>query len=90
LGLRLFQQLFYPLCIAHEGGSVEVGPAHGVSCAVFNILASLLLEFYVARGGSEVCLSLNPPNTFCTQNGAVKETRLKLEFKQYEVYEEKI
>ena len=50
---------------------------------------SLLLEFYVARDGSEVCLSLNPPNAFCTQNGAVKETRLELEFKRYEVYEDR-
>ena len=40
-----FQQLFYSLRIAREGGFVEVGLVHGVSCAVFNILVSLLLEF---------------------------------------------
>jgi hypothetical protein len=44
----------------------------------------------VAKDGSEACLSLNPPKAFCAQNGAVKEVRLELEFKQYEVYEEKI
>jgi hypothetical protein len=54
-----------------------------------NILHPYTVEVYVARDGSEVCLSLNPPKAFCTQNGAVKETRLELEFKRYEVYEEK-
>jgi hypothetical protein len=44
----------------------------------------------VAKDGSEACLSLNPPKAFCAQNGAVKEVRLELEFKQYEVYEEKM
>ncbi len=48
------------------------------------------VEVYVAKDGSEACLSLNPPKAFCAQNGAVKEVRLELEFKQYEVYEEKI
>jgi hypothetical protein len=27
---------------------------------------------------------------FCVQNGSVREVRLELEFKQYEVYEEKM
>ncbi len=49
-----------------------------------------MIEVYVARDGSEACLSLNPPKAFCTQNGSVREVRLELEFKQYEVYEEKI
>jgi hypothetical protein len=31
-----------------------------------------------------------PPKAYCAQDGAVKETKLELEFKQYEVYEEKI
>ncbi len=44
----------------------------------------------MARDGSEACLSLNPPKAFCAQNGSVREVRLELEFKQYEVYEEKI
>jgi hypothetical protein len=55
-----------------------------------NILHPYMIEVYVARDGSEVCLSLNPPNAFCAQNGTAKETRLELEFKRYETYEEKI
>jgi hypothetical protein len=39
---------------------------------------------------SLVCLSLNPPKAYCAQDGAVKETRLELEFSRYETYEEKI
>ncbi len=54
------------------------------------ILHPYTVEVYVAVDGSEACLSLNPPKAFCAQNGAVKETRLELEFKRYEVYEEKI
>jgi hypothetical protein len=48
-----------------------------------------MVEVYVARDGSEVCLSLNPPNAFCARNGAVKEVKLELEFKRYETYEDK-
>jgi hypothetical protein len=55
-----------------------------------SILHPYMVEVYVTRDGSEVCLSLNPPNAFCAQNGAVKETRLELELKRYEVYEEKM
>jgi hypothetical protein len=55
-----------------------------------SILHPYMVEVYVARDGSEVCLSLNPPNAFCAQNGAVKETKLELEFKRYETYEEKM
>jgi hypothetical protein len=44
----------------------------------------------VARDGSEACLSLNPPNAFCTRDGAVREVKLELEFSRYETYEEKI
>jgi len=47
------------------------------------------VEVYVARGGSETCLSLNPPNAFCARDGAVKEVRLELEFKRYETHEDK-
>jgi len=49
-----------------------------------------MVEAYVTRDGSEVCLSLNPPKAFCARDGAVKETRLELEFKRYETYEDKI
>jgi len=55
-----------------------------------SILHPYMVEMYVARDGSEACLSLNPPKAHCAQNGAVKETRLELEFKRYEVYEEKM
>jgi hypothetical protein len=48
------------------------------------------MEAYVARDGSEACISLTSSKAYCAQNGAVKETRLELEFKRYEVYEEKI
>ena len=54
-----------------------------------SILHSYMIEVYIAKDGSETCLSLNPPKAFCAQNGAVKEVRLELEFKRYEVYEEK-
>ena len=49
-----------------------------------------LIEVYVAVDGSEVCLTLNQLKTYCARNGAVRETKLELEFKRYEVYEEKI
>jgi hypothetical protein len=55
-----------------------------------NILHPYAVEVYVTRDGSEACLSLNPPKAFCARDGAVKETKLELEFKRYEVYEEKI
>ena len=54
-----------------------------------SILHPHTVKVYVAKDGSEVCLSLNPPKAFCAQNGALKEVRLELEFKQYETYEEK-
>jgi hypothetical protein len=47
-------------------------------------------EVYIAKDGSEACLSPNPPKALRAQNGAVKETRLELEFSRYEVYEEKM
>jgi len=55
-----------------------------------SILHPYTVEVYVARDGLEACLSLNPPKAFCARDGAVKETRLKLEFSRYETYEEKI
>ncbi len=55
-----------------------------------NILHPYMIEVYMTKDGSEVCLSLNPPKAFCAQNGAVREVRLELEFKRYEMYEEKM
>jgi hypothetical protein len=55
-----------------------------------NILHPYMVEVYVAVDGSETCLSLNPPKAYCAQNGAVKETRLELEFSRYETYEERM
>ncbi len=49
-----------------------------------NILHPYMIEVYVARDGSEACLSLNPPKAFCAQNGAAREVKLELEFKRYE------
>jgi hypothetical protein len=49
-----------------------------------------LVEVYVAVDGSEACLSLNQLKTYCARNGAVKEVKLELEFKRYEVCEDKI
>ncbi len=54
-----------------------------------SILHPYMVEAYVTRDGSEVCLSLDPPKAFCTQDGAVKEVKLVLEFNRYEVYEER-
>jgi hypothetical protein len=55
-----------------------------------SVLHLYMVEVYVAVDGSEACLSLDPPKAFCTQNGAVKETRRGLAFSRYETYEEKI
>ena len=49
-----------------------------------------LVEVYVARDESEVCLTLNQLKTYCARDGAVKEVKLEPEFKRYEVYEDKI
>ncbi len=43
---------------------------------------------YVAKDGSEACLSLTSSKTYCTQNGAARETRLELAFSRYETYKE--
>ncbi len=55
-----------------------------------SILHPYTVEVYVARDGSEACLSLTSSNAFCARNGAVRETKLELEFSRYETYEEKI
>jgi len=54
-----------------------------------SILHPYTVEVYVAKDGSEACLSLAASKAYCAQNGAVKEIRLELEFKRYESYEEK-
>ncbi len=55
-----------------------------------SILHPYAVEVYVARDGSDVCLSLTSSKAYCAQNGSVKETKLELEFKRYETYEDKI
>jgi hypothetical protein len=55
-----------------------------------SILHPYMVEVYVAKDGSEACLSLTSPKGFCAQDGAVKEVKLELEFKRYETHEEKI
>ncbi len=55
-----------------------------------SILHPYMVEVYVTGDGSEVCLSLNPPTAFCARDGAIRETKLELEFSRYEVYEDKI
>ncbi len=54
-----------------------------------NILHPYMVNAYVAKDGSEACLSLNPPKAFCARDGAVKEVRLELEFSRYETHEDK-
>ncbi len=54
-----------------------------------SILHPYMVEVYMARDGSEACLSLTPPKAYCAQNGTVKETKLELVFSRYEVYEDK-
>ncbi len=54
-----------------------------------SILHPYMVEVYVARDGSEACISLTPSKAFCSQNGAVREVKLELEFKRYETYEDK-
>jgi hypothetical protein len=55
-----------------------------------SILHPYMVEVYVAKDGSEACLSLTSSKAFCTRDGAVKEVKLELEFKRYETHEEKI
>ena len=55
-----------------------------------SILHPYTVEVYVARDGSESCLSLTSSKAYCAQDGAVREVKLELEFSRYETYEEKI
>ena len=62
----------------------------GVRQRPVGILHPYMVEMYVAKDGSEACLSLNPPKAFCARDGAVKEVKLELAFKRHETYEGKI
>jgi hypothetical protein len=44
------------------------------------ILHPYMVEVYVARDGSEACISLTSSKVFCAQNGAVRAVKLELEF----------
>jgi len=55
-----------------------------------SILHPYAVEVYVAKDGSEACLSLTSSKAFCARDGAVRETRLELAFSRYETYEDKM
>jgi hypothetical protein len=55
-----------------------------------SILHPYMVGVYVARDGSEACLSLNPPDAYCMRDGAVKKVRLELERVRLEPYEDKL
>jgi len=55
-----------------------------------SILHPYMVETYVAKDGSEACISLTSSKAFCVRNGAVREVRLELGFKRYETYEDRI
>jgi hypothetical protein len=55
-----------------------------------SILHPYTVEVYVARDGSDVCLSLTSSKAYCAHDAAVREVKLELEFKRYETYEDKI
>jgi len=55
-----------------------------------SILHPYMIEVYIAKDGSEACISLTSSKAFCARDGAVREVKLELEFKRYEAYEEKI
>jgi hypothetical protein len=57
---------------------------------LMRILHPYMVEVYVTKDGSEACLSLTSSKAYCAQNGSVRDVRLELEFKRYEVYEEKM
>jgi len=54
------------------------------------ILHPYMVEVYVARDGTEACLSLNPPKALRARDGTVRAVKLELAFSRYEVYEERI
>ena len=54
-----------------------------------SILNPYTVEVYVAKDGSEACLSLNPPRASCTRDGVAKWVKLELTFSRYETYEDR-
>jgi hypothetical protein len=54
-----------------------------------SILHPYAVEVYVAKDGSEACLSLTLSKAYCAENGAVEEVRLELVFSRYETYEDR-
>jgi len=54
------------------------------------ILHPYAVEVYVARDGSDVCLSLTSSKAYCARDGSVREVKLELEFSRYETYEDKM
>ena len=54
------------------------------------ILHPYMVGVYVARDGSEACISLTSSKAFCAQNGVAREVRLELAFSKYEIYEDKM
>ena len=55
-----------------------------------SILHPYVVEVYVAKDGSEACISLTSSKAFCARDGAVKEVKLELTFSRYETYEDKL
>jgi len=49
-----------------------------------------MVEVYVARDGSEACISLSQSTEYCGQNGAVREARRELVFSTLEPHEGKV
>jgi hypothetical protein len=69
-----------------------ITPAHldvGLDALLGDVPAPYTVK-YMAKDGPETCLSLNSPKAYRARDGAVKETRLELEFKRYETYEDKM
>ena len=54
------------------------------------ILHPYMVEVYVARDGSEACISLTSSKAFCARDGVAREVKLELAFSRYEKYEDKI
>jgi hypothetical protein len=55
-----------------------------------SILHPYAVEVYVAKDGSEACLSLTSSKAFCARDGVAREVKLELTFSRYEKYEDKI
>jgi hypothetical protein len=54
-----------------------------------SILHPYAVEVYVARDGSDVCLSLTSSKAYCARDRREERVRLELEFSRYETYEDK-